>query len=258
MNRNPSQLKIIEEILKRAGSDEDSICHQLNLAPEDYDRYRNYLLRIGLVKADTDDGYVGILQVTSAGKALLRLIDRIDGLIGQDVEGDALDYGEEFGAWSPSRGMEETMGWRDTILQNYVLEQAEITRLETQLSTDDDDEGETELEQRYRRLSALQNLLDKMGHLAGELAEQDVVEYKKEYNTGLPSRTKAETVGLLINQLLPSYVLEQAELTRLAAQLREVDDEEGELELEQRLQRLEVLQNLLGALQRITRSHMGR
>ena len=178
-------------------------------------------------------------------------IDRIDALAGQDVEGDALDYGEEFGAWSPSRGREETIQWRDSILQSYVLQQAEITRLEAQLSADDDEEGEIELDQRYWRLSALQNMLDKMGHVARESVEQGAVEYKKEHNTGLPSRPKAETVNLLIDRLLPSHVLEQAELTRLAAQLREVDDEEGELELEQRLQRLEILQNLLHALQQI-------
>jgi len=41
---------------------------------------------------------------------------------------------------------------RERLLQAYVLEQAELVRLEVQLR-DDDEEGELELEQRWQRLS---------------------------------------------------------------------------------------------------------
>ena len=166
MNREWSTLKIVQAILRTSGADEARVCNRLGLAPEEFDRYCNHMLRTGLVEMVADSGYAVILQPTFAGRALLRLIDKIDALATSDVEEDAAEYEDEFETWSPSRERAETVAWRNKILQAYVLEQAEVTRLAAQLRLDHDEEGALELEQHEQRLEILQNLLSTLGRLA--------------------------------------------------------------------------------------------
>ncbi len=168
MNNNWSHLQAIEDILKMISVGEGS-AEQLALAPDEFDRYCSYLLRCGLVTVNTDSGYVDLLRPTSAGKALLLLIDKIEALCASDIEEDTVEYREELDTRLPNREWAETIEWRDRIFQAYVLEEAELTRLEIQMEGVDDEEGESELEQRHQNLSVLRNLLDTFQRLVGEL-----------------------------------------------------------------------------------------
>ena len=168
MNSKQLHLETIEKILKMVGNGQGSIRQQLGLDHEEFLEHYSHLLRSGLAKADTGNGHNSFLQLTPSGEALLLLIDGIDALDASDVEEGAVEYAEEVGMELSGRELSDTMEWRDRLLRSYVLEQAEVARLQAQLRDDDDEEGELELEQRQQRLGWLQNLLEMFQRLLGE------------------------------------------------------------------------------------------
>jgi len=163
MNSNRSHLQILAGILKMGASDEGSIRQHLGLAPEEFNRYRSYLLRNGLAKAVTDNEGAGLLQPTSGGEALLRVADKLGALDATDSRDARSWHTAEQDARSFFRSRAATIKMlQKKLLWAYVMEQAEVTRLEAQLEAGggDDNEGEVELEEHLRKLRALQMLLE--------------------------------------------------------------------------------------------------
>ncbi len=249
MNPKWSQVKIVEEILKTAGSDEEIVCQKLELSPEDYDHYREHILSRGL--AIEIDGSHGILALTDAGKALLRLMNDVNTMFSPEEETDPATCRVEVEGWSPEMGLAETIEWRDRVLQSYLLEQVEVETLEARLGNGPDAALQTELEERHRRLARLEGLLDRMGRVTSELKRPGAAEPAGETGPEMPVRTRKQSIKVLVNRLFQAYVLEQAEVTRLGAQLQRWDEEEGRLEMEQRQHRLEIIKGLLETLQRV-------
>jgi predicted transcriptional regulator len=245
MNPKWSQVKIVEEILKTAGSDEQIVCRRLELSPEEYEQYREHILSRGL--AVEIDGDPGVLALTDAGKALLRLMNDIDTMFSPEEATDPATCRVEVEGWSSEMGLAETIEWRDRVLQSYMLEQVEVETLEARLGDGEDAALRTELEERHRRLARLEGLLERMGQVTSQLEGPGAGETGPER----PARTRQETIKVLVNRLFQAYVLEQAEVTRLAVQLQGWEEEEGRQEMEQRQRRLEILGGLLETLQRV-------
>lgn len=166
MNSSHSRLQIIERMLRMIGNSQYNSAHLLK--PDEFDRYRNYLVRAGLATVDNDEGCIGYLRPTPKGKALLLLIDRIESLGSSNEEEDESEYEEELSVEACNQARTETIEWRARIFQAYVLEQAELTRLRAQLNGPTDGEGEIELEEHERRLEIYQNLLYALDRLARE------------------------------------------------------------------------------------------
>ncbi len=248
MNHQWSQVKIVEEILKTVGSDEEIVCQKLELAPDEYDRYREHILNRGL--AVEVEGIPGVLSLTDAGRALLRLMNDIDNVFPEE-ETDPATCRVEVEGWSPQMGLAETIAWRDRVLQNYMLEQVEIETLEARRGQGNDEELAQELAQRQRRLAQMETLLERLGKVSREMGEPDKATPAPAAVPQTTGRTRRETVKTLVNRLFEAYVLEQADVTRLTFQLGDDDDAAGEQELDKRLRRMEILKGLLEALQRV-------
>lgn len=253
MNWQWSQVKIVERILNTAGNDEESVCRQLALSPDEYEVYCENLESRGL--AVIDDEAPGVLRLTDSGRALLRLINKINGLTAPKKQVHALEQVVELEPWSPACAESETVEWRGRIFENYMQEQMEVEKLEARIAAGDDKEVTDELEQRYRRLGEMQSMLDKMGYVVRELRQQDNVERNNDNNCRILDNAKKSDIRVLADRMYKAYVLEQADLTMLEVQLRGIDDAEANQELAQRLQRLETLKNLLGVLQRMIKNH---
>ena len=168
MNRNRCNLDIVKDMLRMGSKGEDSIGQRYGLASEEFSRYRNYLLEAGLARIVRDCGQPVLLQPTPAGEALLRLVDRIEALEDGDGEEDETRYNKKHYdqlALSTKAMTVRLIG--DKLLQAYVLEQAELTKLKAQLETNETgNEGDVELKQRERKLSMLRYLLKVVRHLA--------------------------------------------------------------------------------------------
>ena len=175
MNRTQPGLKVIEKILRQIERGEEEISQQLGFTPDEFDRYCGYLMGSGLIKAVRRDGQCGVLRLTTSGKALLTLVDKLDWFGGAEFgDGSKGRYGrggEPWQAWRKRERAEVVEMIRGRLVQAYVLEEAEVVRLEAQLGEGEDEEGEIELERRCQGKSILRNLLDTFQHLAGEQHE---------------------------------------------------------------------------------------
>jgi len=157
---------------------EVTIPEQLGLAPEEFNQYRSYLLKTCLANETIDNEHTH-LQPTSAGYALVRLIDKLDSVAINDGESKDLAV-EECSPLPISSDRAATVELlRKGLLQSYVLEQAEVIRLETQLRYSEANEKlieETEaieimeeFREHQRRLSVLQDFLKILPNLLGGL-----------------------------------------------------------------------------------------
>ena len=249
MNRNWSQVKIVESILKIAGSDEASVCQQLNLEPVEYGIYCENLEKRGFVVV-VDDGS-GVIQVTDAGKALLQLISGIDALVERKKEVHSLEQVVEIETWSTECAERETEAWREKIFENYIQERLEVEKLEARLAEGHDEAVSTEMERRYQRLAEMQRLLDKMGYVIKELRDNRSFEVNTTDSCPPSGGTKKEDIKLLADRLFRAYVLEQADIVRMQVQLQENGDSGMQEEFQKRLERLGVLKNLFEVLNRV-------
>lgn len=153
-------LDVIRDMLSMGACDEDSMIRQLGLAPSEFERFRSYLLRAGLAASITVGDSSCILQPTPRGERLLRLLEKLEAPDGPRA--DTGNYVDEAPAVPPrpaSAGKGSLL--RQRLLQIYVMQQAEVARLEAQLR-DGEDEGGTgasEMKMRQRRLRTIGELL---------------------------------------------------------------------------------------------------
>ena len=182
MNERESKLHIIKEILASCTGGGVGVSNLPDLTPEELDRYQSYLLRAGLVEKTTGDGDVYSLRPTMAGETLLHLIDSLETLASSDKESKCL-LAKEYPPMPPSPNKMAIVKTIQTkLLQAYVLEQAEVIRLETQLRSGVDTEDLIEkteaselikeFEERQRKLSLLQDFLSILPRLLGEVGGQ--------------------------------------------------------------------------------------
>jgi hypothetical protein len=160
MNGNQLKLRIVEEILEAIEHGKDDISIP-ELGQEELDTYSEYLLHKGLVTFVRGNGNSEYLQTSESGKALLALLRKLNCFTGHMVPDDPAEQDD----WTPARGKAETAAWHDRMMVPYVLEQAEVTRLEAQLKQDYDEEAMQELEDRLHRMETLRNLLETMQKL---------------------------------------------------------------------------------------------
>ena len=166
MNRRQSELQVIKTMLKMGTKGEAGIQSQLGLTPEEFEGYRRHLIRKGLVNKNTDDGHIHTLQPTPSGEALVRFLDRLDSLEADVEEIESLPVEQ----WPPmplSSQKAATMKlMQNGLLKAYVLEQAEVTRLEALQRYDEgDEELIEELAQHQLKLEWLHDLLNILPHL---------------------------------------------------------------------------------------------
>ena len=165
MSENLSELDIVKKLLKAIDRGGDDI-HMPELEQEDVDRYSDFLIEKGLVTLVRENDDTDYLQTSTTGKALLMLMHRLSQFSGekQDMIEPEPAIVEE-SDWTPARCKAETEEWRNRLLLPYVLEQAEVARLEVQLKEDYDEEAMEELAQRMSRLETLENLRETMRRL---------------------------------------------------------------------------------------------
>lgn len=255
MNRDWSQVKIVEGILKTAGSNETSVCRQLNLEPGEYGIYCENLEKRGLVVVDEP---LGVLQLTDAGKALLRLIAGIDALVERRKEVHSLEQVVEIEPWSPDCVERRTPARREKIFKNYIRERLEVEKLEDRLAEGNDESMSDELEERYQRLAEMQRILDRMGYVIEELRDRNSDEDNTGYGLPPPDGTNRADIKVLAGRLFRAYVLEQAEITRMQAQLKGINDAEEQEQLLLRIERLETLKNFYEVLNRLIENQPGK
>ena len=124
------------------------------------------MLKMGTATETIDPSRDYILQPTPAGQALMRLIDTLESIDTKKQERECPPTREQ----SPvvlSPNMAVTMMlMRDRLFQGYVLEQAEVARLEALLKYDgDDEELIKEYKQREQKLNLLHELYSVLTHL---------------------------------------------------------------------------------------------
>jgi hypothetical protein len=157
MKSNHPEIHIVKELLKAIDRNEEVIRIPW-LEQEELDGYADYLVKKGLVTLVQDGDDDSCLRTSTAGKALLELMQRLSQFAGEKAETEEAEYGD----WTPARGHAETEEWYNRLLLPYVLEQAEVARLEAQLRQDYDEEAMEELGERMSRLETLENLQETM------------------------------------------------------------------------------------------------
>ncbi|MCD6453483.1 MAG: hypothetical protein J7K77_04285 [Dehalococcoidales bacterium] len=165
MNNTRFRLEVVRDMLKVGSGDIDKIGQQLGLTHEEFDQYCAYLSKAGLAKIFVSDGHIYLLQPTSSGEALLLLVDKIEALDAPPPKRVRPHPNRPSSCRVVSltkASIAEQLSGK--LLQAYVLEQAELIRVETQLR-DSGDEGE-ELVERQRRLTMLHQLLEVIQRLA--------------------------------------------------------------------------------------------
>lgn len=162
MNEKLSELEIVKKLLRAIDRNEEDISIPW-MEQEELDRYADYLVNKGLVTLVQDDENNHCLQTSTAGKALLMLMHRLNQFSGDRTEAEETEPGvAEHGDWTPDQCRAETEEWRNRLLLPLVLEQAEVARLEVQLRQDYDEEAMEELGTRMSRLETLENLRETM------------------------------------------------------------------------------------------------
>ena len=166
MNRTQFELKIIKDILKMGAAGVASIEDQLGLASEEFDSYRRHLINKGLANETTGNSGDYLLQPTSAGNALVRLIDSLDSVDALNNKKDERVRVKERLPITSSKRATTLKLLREGALRAYVLEQAEVTRVEAQLRyAEADEELISELAQHQLKLTWLRDFLDTLPHL---------------------------------------------------------------------------------------------
>ena len=169
MNGKRTDVQIIRDMLKMGTATETSMQYQLGLPPEEFDRYRRHLLRRGFAIETIDPSRDYILQPTPAGQALMRLIDTLESIDTKKQEREHPPTREQSTVvLSPNMAV-TMMLMRDRLFQGYVLEQAEVTRLEALLKYDGDDE---ELIKEYKQREQKLNLLHEFFGVLSQLVDQ--------------------------------------------------------------------------------------
>ncbi len=177
MNKRQSELQVIKTILKMGAKREADIQSQLGLTPQEFEGYRRYLIRKGLVNKGNGNGHIHALQPTSSGEALVRLIDKLDSVAMNDEESRSLDVEERLPMPIASDRVTTAKLLRGGLLRSYVLEQAELVRLETQLRYGGEngemiEETEAielvgEVEGRRQKLTMIQDFINILPNLIG-------------------------------------------------------------------------------------------
>ncbi len=179
MNVEKPNLQIIKNILKMGAAGEVSIPERFGLVSEEFNQYRDYLLKRHLANEITDDKHSHFLQPTPAGYALVRIIDKLDSVSENDEESHQGPGAEECLPMPISSDRVTTVKLlRNKLLQAYILEQAEITRLEAQLRYAESN-GELieevdvmdiieEFKEHERRFSMLKDFLKVLPNLLGK------------------------------------------------------------------------------------------
>ena len=167
--RKTTDLQIIRDMLKMGTATETGMQSQLGLPPEEFDRHRRHLLQRGLAIETIDPSRDFLLQPTSAGEALMHLIDTVESIEGRKQQKERPPTKEQSSvALSPNMAV-TVMLMRNKLFQGYVLEQAEAARLEAQLKYDgDDEELMKEHKQREQKLGLLQEFLGVFAHLVNK------------------------------------------------------------------------------------------
>jgi hypothetical protein len=158
MNCNNSELRMVEELLQAIDRGQYGI-YRITLTTEELEKYTGCLLQSKLATiAENSDGS-DTLKLTPVGKALAGLVQMIQGLEKQEPDKDESEY---ISAETLQRSRAETEQCRNRLMNTYVIEQAEVIRLETQLKYDRDEEAVQELEERRFRLGKLKGLINTM------------------------------------------------------------------------------------------------
>jgi hypothetical protein len=166
MKSSHPEIHIVKELLKAIDRNEEDIRLPW-LEQEELDRYADYLVKKGLVTLAQDGDDDNCLRTSTAGKALLKLMQRLGQFVGEKAETEETEEAE-YGNWTPARGHAETEEWYNRLLLPYVLEQAEVARLEVQLRQDYDEEAMEELGERMSRLETLENLRETMRRITDQ------------------------------------------------------------------------------------------
>ena len=166
MNGKRNDMQIIRDMLKMGTTTETSMQYRLGLEEGDFDRYRRHILRRGFATETIDPSQDYVLQPTPAGEALMRLIDTLESIDTRKQKGEhSPAKGQSSAVLSPNMAV-TVMLMRDKLFQGYVLEQAEVARLEAQLKYDgDDEELMKEHKQREQKLGLLHEFLGVFTHL---------------------------------------------------------------------------------------------
>ena len=168
MNGKQNDMQIIRDMLRMGNATETSMQHQLGLPPEEFDRYRRHLLRKGFATETIDPTQDFILQPTPAGQALVHMINTMESIETKKQKPNRPAEVQPSVPLSPNMAV-TVMLMRDRLFQGYVLEQAEVARLEAQLKYDgDDEELMKEHKQREQKLNLLGEFLGVFDHLVDQ------------------------------------------------------------------------------------------
>ncbi len=171
MNGKQTDVQIIRDMLKMGAATETSMQYRLGLEEEDFDRYRRHVLKRGFAIETIDPTRDFILEPTPAGQSLLRLIDTLES-IDTKKQKRAHSPAKEQSPMALSPNMAATvMLMQDRMFQAYILEQAEVVRLEAQLKHDGDDE---ELIKEHKHHEQKMNLLGEFLGVLAHLVDQAV------------------------------------------------------------------------------------
>ncbi len=172
MNR-PDRLQTIRQMLTMGGITVDLMPDLLNLDADEFEKYRAYTIRAGLAKETRDSHEATLLEPTHAGKLFVNLVVRLEALPAQEPPPEEIKWRR----MSLPEGAKPAMV-KDRILQAYVLEQAEITRIDWQLRVgaehgEDIEESEAqaliaEYEARQKKLDMLSQFIGLLPRLLGE------------------------------------------------------------------------------------------
>lgn len=164
--RKTTDLQVIRDMLKMGTAAETDMQSQLGLPTEEFDQYRRHLLNRSLAIETIDPSRDFLLQPTPAGESLMHLIDTVESIEGRKQQREHLPSEKQPPmALSPNMAVTVTL-MRDKLFQGYVLEQAEVARLEAQLKYDgDDEELIKEHKQHEQKLNLLHEFLGVFAHL---------------------------------------------------------------------------------------------
>ena len=169
MNGKRTDMQIIRDMLKMGTIAETDMQYQLGLPEEHFDIYRRHVLRKGFAIETIDPSQDFILQPTPAGKTLAHLIDTLEEIEVKKPKGEhSPAKGQSPMALSPNMTA-TVMLMQDRMFQAYVLEQAEVARLEAQLKHDGDDE---ELMKEHKHHKQKMNLLGEFLNVLTHLVDQ--------------------------------------------------------------------------------------
>ncbi|MBT3363587.1 MAG: hypothetical protein HN929_06465 [Chloroflexi bacterium] len=166
MNGSRSHLETISTVLKMECDNEITALKQFGIVPEEYSHYRRYLLSNDLARTAIENEHP-TLKPTQGGMALLSIANRIEDINAnpKPITLTITNVEKKETMQTSHNKTKNANAIHEKLMRLYVVEDAEVTRLEVQSNENYSDDGEVEIAEHTQRRDILHKMLRAVQHM---------------------------------------------------------------------------------------------